>query len=221
MASRRVNSMVGTASDGKSDLKRIPGAAGIVLAGGKSERLRKDKLSVRVGGELVIESILRLFGGLFDKTILSVARGSQVRLTGCEIVEDEFPGSLGGIYSGLRAACTRVAFVAGCDMPFINPELIRYQSGFAHDHDVVIPRTRAGLEPLHAFYSRDCLEHIRAQLREDALTIRGFFGSVRVKEIGPDEIARFDPEERSFFNINTEADLRKADEIKRCMTTQS
>jgi molybdopterin-guanine dinucleotide biosynthesis protein A len=213
--------MLGSASDEKSAVKRIPEATGIILAGGKSERLRKDKLSVRVGGDLVIESILRLFGGLFERTIVSVARGSRVRLTGCEIVEDEFPGSLGGIYSGIRAADTRVAFVAGCDMPFINPELVRYQSGFAHDYDVVIPRTRAGLEPLHAFYSRNCLEHIRTQLREDALTIRGFFGSVRVKEVGPDEIARFDPEERSFFNINTEADLRKADEIKRCMTTQS
>lgn len=213
--------MVGTAFDETSALETISGATGIILAGGKSERLREDKLSLQVGGEAVIENIVRLFGRLFEKTILSVARGSRVRLTGCETVEDEFPGSLGGIYSGLRAAGTRVAFVSGCDMPFINPDLVRYQADFARDYDAVIPRTRAGLEPLHAFYSKDCLEHIRAQLREDTLTVRGFFGRVRVKEIGSDEIARFDPEERSFFNINTEADLRKAEEIKRCMATQS
>jgi len=216
-----VKNMVGTASVGTSTIEKVPGATGIILAGGRSKRLRKDKLSLRVGGELVIENVLNLFGRLFEKTILSVAQGSRVDLTGCKIVEDEFPGSLGGIYSGLRAAETRVAFVAACDMPFINPDLVRYQATFAHEYDVVIPRTRGGLEPLHAFYSRDCLEHIRAQLSRDRLAIRGFFDTVRVKEIGPDEIARFDPEEFSFFNINTRADLRKAERIKRCTAIQS
>ena len=213
--------MVGTAFDETTALETISGATGIILAGGKSERLHEDKPSLRVAGELIIENMVRLFGQLFEKTILSVARGSRVRLPGCEIVEDEFPGSLGGIYSGLRAAGTRVAFAAACDMPFINPDLVRYQAKFARDYDVVIPRTRAGLEPLHAFYSTSCLEHIRAQLLEGRLTVRDFFDRVRVKEIGPDEIARFDPEELSFFNINTRADLRKAEEIKRCIATRS
>jgi molybdopterin-guanine dinucleotide biosynthesis protein A len=216
-----VKNMVGTASDATTTLDRIPGAAGIILAGGKSERLGMEKLSLRVGGELVIENLVDLFGRLFEKTILSVARGSRVRLAGCETVEDEFPGSLGGIYSGLRAAGTQVVFVAACDMPFINADLIRYQSKFTGDYDLVIPRTRAGLEPLHAFYSKNCLEHIEAELGEDRLAIRGFFERVRMKEISPDEIARFDPEEISFFNINTQADLRKAEEIQRCMATRS
>jgi len=209
--------VIRTASDRETAFERITGATGIILAGGKSERLGKEKLSLRVGGELIIENLLNLFSRLFDKTILSVARGSRVRLGGCEIVEDKFPGSLGGIYSGLSAAPTRVAFVAACDMPFINVDLVRYQAKFTRDYDLVIPRTRAGFEPLHAFYSKACLEHIEAELGKNRLAIRGFFGRVRVKEVGSDEITRFDPEEISFFNVNTMADLHKAEEIQRCM----
>ena len=42
-----------------------------------------------------------------------------------------------------------------------------------------------------------------------------------VRKIGPDEIAQFDAEERSFFNVNTQADLVRAEKIKRCMTVRS
>jgi molybdopterin-guanine dinucleotide biosynthesis protein A len=90
--------------------------------------------------------------------------------------------------------------VAACDKPFINADLRRYQSEFAWSYDVVMSRGCAGLEPLHAFYSKSCLEHIRAQLGENRLTVRGLFDKVRVKEVGPEEIARFDPDEVSFFN---------------------
>jgi molybdopterin-guanine dinucleotide biosynthesis protein A len=204
-----------------SDVERIAGATGIILAGGKNVRLRSDKMSMRVGGELVFDGMLALFGRLFEHTIVSVAVTTRLSLPGCEIVEDQFPGSLGGIYSALSASRTDVAFVAGCDMPFINADLVRYQWEFAWDHDVVIPRGRAGLEPLHAFYSKGCLEHIRARLSENRLTVRDFFRRVRVREIGPDEIAQFDPEELSFFNINTQADLLRAEEIKRCISVRS
>jgi molybdopterin-guanine dinucleotide biosynthesis protein A len=88
-------------------------------------------------------------------------------------------------------------------------------------YDVVIPRGRAGLEPLHAFYSKGCLEPIHARLREGKLAVRGFFDAVRVKEVGLEEIVQFDPEEHSFFNINTQADLLRAEEIKRCMAVRS
>lgn len=221
MAPRGMKDVVEALQRDMSDVKRIRGATGIILAGGKNMRLRSDKMSMRVGGESVFDRMLGLFGRLFDHTILSVAVTTRISSPGCEIVEDQFPGSLGGIYSALSASRTEVAFVAGCDMPFINADLVSYQSEFAWNHDVVIPRGRAGLEPLHAFYSRDCLEPIHARLRENMLTVRGFFDQVRVKEIGLEEIAQFDPEGLSFFNINTQADLIRAEEIKRCTAVRS
>jgi molybdopterin-guanine dinucleotide biosynthesis protein A len=132
-----------------------------------------------------------------------------------------FPGSLGGIYSGLSAAQTNTVFVAACDMPFINPDLVCYEAGFVREFDVVVPRTNAGLEPLHAFYSKTCLEHMGTRLRKGQLAIRAFFDDVRVREVGPDEIAQFDPDGLSFFNINTQADLSRAEEISRCITVRS
>jgi molybdopterin-guanine dinucleotide biosynthesis protein A len=204
-----------------SDAEKMPGVTGIVLAGGKNVRLRIDKMSLRVHGESVFDKMLALFGQLFERTVISVAASTRASLPGYETVTDRFPGSLGGMYSGLSAARTDVAFVAACDMPFISADLVRYQAQFAWDYDVVIPRGRAGLEPLHAFYSKRCLEPIHARLREGKLTIRGFFDEVRVKEIGLEEIAQFDPEELSFFNINTQTDLLRAEEIKQCMAVRS
>jgi molybdopterin-guanine dinucleotide biosynthesis protein A len=204
-----------------SDVEKMPGVTGIILAGGKNVRLRIDKLSLRVDGESVFDKMLTLFGQLFERTVISVAAQKRVSLPGYETVADQFPGSLGGVYSGLSAARTDIAFVAACDMPFISADLVRYQAQFAWDYDVVIPRGRAGLEPLHAFYSKACLEPIHARLRENRLTIRGFFDEVRVKEIGLEEIVQFDPEELSFFNINTQADLLRAEEIKRCIAVRS
>ncbi len=209
--------MTFAACDETAGATRIPDASGIILAGGNSTRLREDKLSLRLNGRLIIEDTLALFRGLFDNTILSVARGKRVHVPHCAIVQDEYTGGLGGIYSGLRAAPTPVAFVAACDMPFINPALVRYQASFAHDYDIVIPRTPAGLEPLHAFYSKNCLEPIRAQLQNGRFAIREFFDRVRVREIGPEEIARFDTDGVCFFNINTTEDLRKAEQITQCM----
>jgi len=209
--------MTSAACDETGAAARIPGTSGIILAGGTSTRLREDKLSLQLNGRLIIEDTLALFRQLFDTTILSVARGKRMRVADCDVVQDEYPGSLGGIYSGLRAAPTPVAFVAACDMPFINPAVVHYQASFAHNYDVVIPRTHAGLEPLHAFYSKNCLEPIRAQLENGRFAIRDFFDRVRVREIGPEEIARFDAHGVSFFNINTAEDLQEAEEITECM----
>jgi molybdopterin-guanine dinucleotide biosynthesis protein A len=114
-------------------IEKMPGATGIILAGGKNVRLRIDKLSLRVDGESVFDKMLALFGQLFERTVISVAAKTRASLAGYETVTDQFPGSLGGIYSGLNAARTDVAFVAACDMPFINADLVRYQGQSAWD----------------------------------------------------------------------------------------
>ena len=65
-----------------------------------------------------------------------------------------------GIASALLYATTDYVFVVGCDMPFIRKETITYMVDQAHGEDIVIPRTDAGYEPLHAVYNRSCLPHM-------------------------------------------------------------
>jgi molybdopterin-guanine dinucleotide biosynthesis protein A len=128
------------------------------------------------------------------------------------LVGDLFPGkgSLGGIYSGLSSVNCDRCLVVACDMPFLNAGLLAYMASLAAEADVVIPRVRDNLEPLHAIYSAACLPHMKALLDRNNLKIIDFFPQVRVRYVEAAEIARWDPSMRSFMNINTPGDLEKA-----------
>jgi len=133
------------------------------------------------------------------------------------LVPDVYPdgGALGGIYSGLLAARHSYAFAVACDMPFLNAELIRAMLARPRDYDVLIPRslrpgsTRNALdaESLHAIYSQACLEPMRATLESGRRQIAAFFPQVRVAYVEPEETMRYDPQGRSFLNLNTPEQL--------------
>jgi len=80
----------------------------------------------------------------------------------------------------------------------------------APDFDVVVPKIDDMTEPLHAVYSKRCLASIEPLLHQDRLSISQVFSLVKTRYVGEDEIAEFDPEHLSFFNINTQGDLAKA-----------
>ena len=125
---------------------------------------------------------------------------------------DEYPGkgSLGGIYSGLKAAGTEWAVFCACDMPFVNPEVYRLLLSKREGCDAVVPVVDGRPEPVHAAYSRRCLDAMKAKILADDLKIARFFDDVSVRFVEEDEIRERDPQLLSFFNINTESDLRTA-----------
>ena len=134
-----------------------------------------------------------------------------------KIVSDIYPGkgSLGGIYTGLAASDSFYNLAVACDMPFLNQGLLRYMIEVAENFDLVVPRLGNIIEPLHAVYSKGCLAPIQCLLEQDELQIFKFFHEVKVRYIETDEIERFDPDHLSFFNINTEADLKRARELSK------
>jgi molybdopterin-guanine dinucleotide biosynthesis protein A len=79
--------------------------------------------------------------------------------------------------------------------------------------DLVVPRVGDWVEPLHAVYSKDCLNPIERLLEQGEIRVRALFELVKVRYIEGDEISRFDPEHLSFFNVNTEADLERAQQL--------
>jgi len=139
-------------------------------------------------------------------------------------IVDLYPGkgALGGIYTGLANAETFYSLVVGCDMPFLNRDLLSYMIDHPFNFDAVVPKVHGMLEPLHAVYSKGCLAPIREMIKEDRLEISHLFNLVKTRYIGEDEIVKFDSQYLSFFNINTLADLRKAKELikqeRRCLT---
>ena len=186
----------------------------IVLAGGKSLRFGRNKAGEEIGGQSLIQRVIGRLAPLGTEIIVVAADADQLFLpdSKVKIVVDVYPakGPLCGIYSGLKAAPSFQSLVVACDMPFLNIDLLRYLIELCPAFDVVIPRLEGELEPLHAVYSKSCLDHMETMLHAGRLKIADFLPGVRVRYVDDAEVEKFDPQHLSFFNINSEADLERA-----------
>jgi len=195
---------------------------GIILAGGKNTRIGVNKALLKIGDKTIIENIISRISPLFVGTL--PARGQEILLitnypdefnflkrSSLQLFPDVIPGanSMGGIYSGLIHSRTHYNFLFACDMPFVNTELVSYMIKEAKDYDIVIPEGKSGYEPLHAIYSKNCIEPFKEMIAKGDLKITNVFGYVKVKIISQRDIHRFDPKELSFFNVNTKADYNE------------
>jgi molybdenum cofactor guanylyltransferase len=190
--------------------------SGIVLAGGKSLRLGRVKALERINKQRLIERTIERLSPP-ARTVFVVTSREQfdiiaASLTGVRVVVDLYPGkgALGGIYTGLAFTESLYNLVVGCDMPFLNRELLRYIIDRTDSFDAVVPRVQDMVEPLHAIYSKNSLETIRQMMEENRLEISHLFSLVNTRYISEDELIKFDPQRLSFFNINTIGDLTKA-----------
>ncbi len=193
------------------------GISSIVLAGGKGLRLGHYKALVELDGENLVQRVVSKLSFLNSDIIIVLAEGQQPpQVTGypkLRIVTDAYPGKgpLVGIYSGLLSSESYYNLVVACDMPFLNQRLLGYMLQISAGYDVTIPRLGNMVEPLHAVYSKKCLEVIEKMIGEDSFKIDRLLGLVRVRYVETDKIDSFDPEHLSFFNINTEDDLKIAE----------
>lgn len=185
---------------------------GIILAGGESRRMGTDKALLDLNGRPMIEHVLAVFTGLFRKTIIVTNTPDRYRMYDAELTGDvlDIRGPLTGIYSGLLRSDDEFNFVAACDMPFMNPRLIAYMGGLAAGRDAVVPMFSGFLEPLHAVYRKGILPIIERQVREEDRRIRGMFDHIQVRYVSEEEIVRFDPQKRSFRNLNTPKEYKEA-----------
>ncbi len=189
---------------------------GVVLAGGLSRRLGRDKAVVPIAGEPLIARVIRRLSQVTVKIVVVVnerQRASVLPLPrSAKAAVDAYPdsGSLGGIFTGLSAAETDWSVVVACDMPFINRELLAAMQEEAAGFDAVVPVIDGRPEPTHAIYSKRCLRPIQSRLDRGELKISGFFQDVNVNFLAQTEVERRDPGHLSFFNINTQSDLDEA-----------
>lgn len=192
--------------------------SGIILCGGEYSRMGKNKAFLEVRGEKIIERTLRIFKGIFKEVMIVVKNPLPYSGLDVRIVSDLFPYSnpLVGIYTGLFFSSYHHSFVSACDMPFLNPELIELLISRAENYDVVVPRSKDGLQPLHAVYSKRCLKPIEKTLKEETSSrIMDFYPLVKVAEIGEEDILPLDRGLLSFFNLNTLQDLESMEELQK------
>ncbi len=195
-----------------------PAISVAILAGGQSRRMGRDKAFLPVGGRPVVERVVERVAPLSDDLLLIATTHAPYAHLPARLVGDVYPGkgSLGGIYTALQAARHDYCLVVACDMPFLNVELLRYLISLVDlspNYDVVIPRVEEFPETLHAVYGKRCLDPIQRRLLAGQLKIIGFFDEVRVHYVERDDVGRFDPEFRSFMNMNTPADWERIQQL--------
>lgn len=187
----------------------------IILAGGVSRRMGQDKAFIRIEGVRLLDYVYGKCQELFKEVIIVTNQPQQFTDYQTPVVVDEIPrtGSLIGLYTGLKRASNDYSFCVACDMPFLKPELIAYLIDKRHHNDVVIPKTKAGFEPLHALYSKRCTETMKQHIESDDLKISNVLAECRVYYCREEEIRKIDPALTSFINANTKKELFKIQQM--------
>ncbi len=203
--------MISKMENGRTSKTKNMGS--IILAGGKSIRMGQDKVAVLFEGEPLLSRAIRILKDLFGEVIVVTNQEIPFSLGGAKAIRDDVPyqGPLGGIKAGLKASSYDVNFVVAVDMPFISPQVISYLAGLAGGADVVVPRTGDGIEPLFAFYSKRCLPAITKTMVGGERKVISLFPYVNLKVVSYLEICHLDGADKTFININTERELKRAE----------
>lgn len=188
----------------------IENMTGVLLAGGASRRMGKDKALLEVAGRPLYQYSLDLLCRYCATVLIA---GDRTDLTRDDIpaVPDLYPGSaLGGLYTGLSAAQTDWIFVTPCDMPYPDARILERLVEQRHGFDAVVPRTPAGYEPVFALYKKTCLPAMESMLRNQQYRIYDFYQKIKVHFL---EWHRLPSDwERSLINLNTPEQLQRATE---------
>jgi molybdopterin-guanine dinucleotide biosynthesis protein A len=196
------------------------GLGAVVLAGGISRRLGTDKAMLELDGVPLLRHVVdRLIEISEDVVVISNAPEIHGAILphspGIRIVVTKAPGkgTVGGLYTGLSVVRGEAAFAVGCDMPFLNSNLIREMHEALGHFDAVVPRVAGYLQPAHAIYGKSCLPAIQMRIEKDEIPgVRSFLSDIRVRYVEENWIAINDPQFRSFRNLNTIANLSAAQE---------
>jgi molybdopterin-guanine dinucleotide biosynthesis protein A len=196
----------------------------VIQAGGESRRMGQDKALMPFLGRPLIQRVAERLAPIADELIVTTNRPDAYRFLGRPLFADLQPGggALGGLFTALSVARYPLVAVVACDMPFANPDLLAFARDLMIETrvDVVIPSTAHGLEPLHAVYRRDaCLPAIRTAMQAEQWKVISWFPQVRVHQLEPQEIGRFDPDGLTFWNLNTPQEFKQAERRARDLAT--
>ena len=188
---------------------------GIILSGGNSLRMGgQNKAFIEIEGVPIVKRIQILFERVFEEIIIVTNQEELFADFNARIYGDLIPGRgvLGGLYTGLFYSSFPFSFCVACDMPFLKESVIEYLIQSMDAYDAFVPKTKDGLQPLHALYSKNCLEAIKRTIEKEKYKITDFYPLVRMKVIEESDFFSLDPMRESFINVNTPEELIRTQE---------
>lgn len=192
-------------------------ATGILLAGGRSSRMGRDKAALMVGGKPIVQRAADALRIVCTEVV--VASGGRTldlpALANLRHVPDPpgFAGPLAGLVAGMCAATSERVVVLACDMPFANPRVLAHLLGSLDGCDAAVPEFDGRPQPLQAAYSISCLAPAESLLRLGRNSMASLLDLVTTHFVSKSECARIDPAGLSGFNVNQPDDLIRAREL--------
>ena len=196
----------------------------IILAGGKSKRMKKNKVLMKLGDKPLLSHIVEKVLGLTRETIVVVGKNDDLKnyssllpLTVTLLKDDvEGIGPLAGILIGMRSMRSKYALVLPCDSPFVNREVLKYLLNNTQGADAIIPQWPNGqIEPLHAVYKvSSVIPALETTLRKGELFIIDMIKRLdEVLYVSTEKLRELDKELITFFNINFLEDFKTAEKL--------
>jgi len=198
----------------------------IILAGGESRRMGRDKRFLKVDGEYLLSRVFARVRDFADEIIVSLGEGEDAENVAGNLdavfVNDEKPGfgPIMGMLTCLRKCKGEYCAVVPCDSPFIEPETFRFMLSVAEGRDAVVPFTgldRSGvkkIEPLHSIYRVSSM--VKACEKVVADGKRGVRDAIaeleQVRYVSPKELRRYDRKLLGFLNVNNPEDFKRIQE---------
>jgi FdhD protein len=189
-----------------SEQPKIEGVTGFILAGGASSRMGRNKALLEVDGTPIITRTYRILAKLFHEVVIVTNSPHDYDFLPCRKVPDIYPdyGSIAGLHSALAHSSTTYSFISACDMPFLDPAIIRHLCEIRMEgYDAVIPYSEGGQEPLHAVYSSACRDVFENAIQRGERKILDILGRMVIRHVGYEEVKSVGGQAESFLNVNT------------------
>jgi molybdopterin-guanine dinucleotide biosynthesis protein A len=196
----------------------------VILAGGSSSRLGMDKGLLQLSNKPLIRYVLDSVAPIVDEALVIVSSQDQAenylkvvdsRVKVLVDVED-LQSPIVGALTGFKHSHGEYTLLLPCDTPFISRDILSFLFEVVINKDAVIPRWPNGhIEPLQAvYYTKSALDAAAKALREGKLNVRSIIDGLRsVRYVSTLVLQQLDSELRTFFNVNTPLDLKKAEKI--------
>lgn len=194
--------------------------AGVALAGGRSTRMGQDKAALEIGGEPLLRRVVRRLQAALSEVLVVGPEHLAALVPGVRVAPDRVAhrGPLGGLATALELASTPRVFVVACDMPFVEPRLVRAMARLAAQPppvDALLLRSPAGLEYLHAVYATTCRPMIERVLAGEDRSLHRLVSLLAIRETPREQVALYDPRGLSPLNANTPEEWDRALAIAR------
>ncbi|WP_442484171.1 molybdenum cofactor guanylyltransferase [Aeoliella sp. SH292] len=200
--------------------RESPNLHALILCGGTSRRMGRDKATLDFAGEPMLARVVRRLSATIPvENILCVAANGQALPplpSPVRIVFDrqEDCGPLEGLATGLSAlADADAVFVTTCDAPLIVPEVPEFLARQLANHDAVVPRINGQLYPLTAVYQPRVASVADSRLARGERRVIDWVTELDVRYLSREELTAVDPELVSMRNCNTQEELEELLEV--------